>query len=298
MPRVLIVYKKSKYQLYFLEQRESLRGLERIDEGEKQRLYESHRVHEETLAYVEDVLRQEGVDYQSMYRAGVHDVRGVEIVISVGGDGTLIEAARYMENQQLLGVNSDPQRSVGYFCAGTRANFRELLKQALAGTLREIRLCRMELILDGIRLPELVMNELLIAHERPSAMSRYELCIGDIREVHYGSGLWLSTAAGSSGAIYSAGGRQQPPRSRRLQFLARELFQKRERGYRLVHGFVGEGQSVFVRSLMREGEIWLDGSHIRHPFGYGAVLEARLAKFPLRLLVTGNEMLFRRERGR
>ena len=42
----------------------------------------------------------------------------IELVLSLGGDGTFLKTASMIQNRQMpiLGVNTDPQRSVGCLC--------------------------------------------------------------------------------------------------------------------------------------------------------------------------------------
>ena len=55
-----------------------------------------------------------------------------------------------------------------------------------------------------------VLNDILICHHNPGAMSRYYLTVGRVREEQRSSGVWIATAAGSSGGLHSAGGKVLP----------------------------------------------------------------------------------------
>lgn len=288
LDHVLLVYKKSLYRIYFLEQR--TRPPEHwFSPVDLVRFEAAHRAHEQALAAVQAVLTRRGIRCRSVYRARHVDYRAHDFVIAVGGDGTLIEAARAVGRQPVLGVNSDPGRSHGHFCATDGARFEGMLDAVIAGTARTMKLNRMALKLDDQPLPVTAMNELLVCHERPAAMSLYWLKAGHREEYQRGSGLWISTAVGSTGAIHSAGGALLSPRSHRLQFLARELFRGGGREYLLDRGFVAPGDTLLVQSAMREGMLYLDGCHYRIPFGFGRTLEARAADCPLNLIVTGRE---------
>ena len=288
LDNVLLVYKKSLYRLYFLEKR--TRPPEHwFSPVDLAKFEASHRAHEMALAAVKAVLSARGVRFHCVYRARHVDYADHDFVIAVGGDGTLIEAARAVGSQPVLGVNSDPGRSHGHFCCTDHAHFGAMLDAVLAGTARTLKLNRMALKLDDQPLPVTVMNELLVSHERQAAMSLYWLMAGNREEYQRGSGLWISTAVGSTGAIRSAGGRLLSPRSRRLQFLARELFRGGGREYLLSRGFVTPGDKLMVQSAMREGMLFLDGCHYRIPFGFGRTLEASSADCPLHLIVTGRE---------
>lgn len=288
LDNVLLVYKKSLYQIYFLEQR--TRPPEHwFSPVDLARFEASHRAHAQALAAVKSVLNRRGIRCRSVYRARHVDYSAHDFVIAVGGDGTLLEAARAVGTQPVLGVNSDPGRSHGHFCCTDHAHFEARLDAVLAGTARTLRLNRMALKLDDQPLPVTVVNELLVSHERPAAMSLYWLKAGNREEYQRGSGLWISTAVGSTGAIRSAGGRLLSPRSRRLQFLARELFRGGGREYLLSRGCIAPGDKLMVQSAMREGMLFLDGCHYRIPFGFGRSLEASNAACPLHLIVTGQE---------
>ncbi len=285
---ILLIYKKSKYQIYFEEQTRTT-GLEHISESHVARLIHSHEVHLRTLERVIQHLRERGLRFRPVYRARHVDYSAYDFVISVGGDGTLIEAARCIREQPLLGVNSDPERSVGHFCSANKESFAETLDAIVAGNGRTMNLNRIELHLDGQPLNMTVMNELLFAHHRPAAMSRYELRIGDRVEPQLSSGIWISTAAGSTGSIYSSGGKLMGPRSKRLQYLPREIFYGNGAEIQLKGGMIPANTPVSVRSHMRDGELSLDGCRCRVPMGYGQLLEIKNAPQPIRLVITGQE---------
>ena len=281
--KTLVIYKKSLYHLYFLERRHSRGALPPLGTGDLDRYRRAHEAHTRTMATVRQVLERRRLHHRFVYRARQVDYRPYDLVLAVGGDGTFLEAARRVTTQRLLGVNSDPERSTGFFCACDAATFELTLEALRADTLPLRQLTRLAFRLDGRELPFHALNDVLIAHRYPAAMSRYLLALGDVEEEQRGSGLWVSTAAGSSGGIRSAGGRAQPLSSRRLQYLPRELYHRRDQHYRLRGGLVPPGQSLVITSRMREGELFVDGPHLRLPFPVGRRLELCPAAQPLRV---------------
>jgi NAD+ kinase len=207
---------------------------------------------------------------------------GARLVLSVGGDGTLLAASHWVTGGALLGVNSAPRSSVGYLTLTRRASLAGILARIARGTLLPQAVARLEVEVEGRRLPP-ALNDVLIAHEQPAATSRYRLRLGRRAEDHRSSGLWVATAAGSTAGIRSAGGEPMPLGARRLQFRARELYRVRDRGATLESGFVEEGQELVVESAMAAGRLFLDGARmaIRFPFGARAIF--RVAGQPLRL---------------
>lgn len=210
-----------------------------------------------------------------------------DLVITIGGDGTALGASHYMENGALLGVNSAPGDSVGHFCSVQRTDFAARLEALLQGQWQPQALTRLAVTLDGQRLPELALNDVLLAHACPAATTRYLLQLGDIEEEHRSSGLWVSTAAGSTAGIRSAGGRVMPRRSERLQYRVRELYREVhggvQRDYQLIAGFINPGQTLTLASKMTDGWLFIDGARTayRFPFGARAVLGAAETKLRL-----------------
>ena len=52
------------------------------------------------------------------------DASDAALVIAVGGDGTLLAASHSVSETPILGVNSAPRHSVGFFCALNRSTFQ------------------------------------------------------------------------------------------------------------------------------------------------------------------------------
>lgn len=205
------------------------------------------------------------------------------LVVSVGGDGTLLTASHHVTTGMLLGVNSAPRDSVGYLALARRATVPKTLDAIASGVLRPVPVTRLSVTLDGVTLPEPGLNDVLIAHEHPAATSRYLVRLGRRSEEHRSSGLWISTAAGSTAGIRSSGGTVLPLRSRRLQFRARELYRRPGVDYRLASGFLAPGTELVVESQMDAGWLYIDGSRVSHPFPFGARAEIRALLQPLLL---------------
>ncbi len=242
--------------------------------------------HTRTLQHVLQVLKSAGISSETAYRSNRLDETPFDGVISIGGDGTFLEAARGVRSHQwIFGVNSDPQRSVGSFCSATRATFKKILTRFLDGEGRVMRLERLLLELNGTPLGLQVLNDVLITHKTPAAMSRYWLKVGRVKEEQRSSGLWIAPAAGSTGAIRSAGGRVLPRTSPLVQYRPRELYKGDRFHYRLTGGSVSlREQPIQVGSLMQQGLICVDGEHLTFPFGYGGLLAVKRSPYPLQVV--------------
>lgn len=71
------------------------------------------RVHKETINFCKDVLRRKSVNWEPLHRNNLSQpVRNVDLVITVGGDGTLLQASHFLDDSvPVLGVNSDPTQA-------------------------------------------------------------------------------------------------------------------------------------------------------------------------------------------
>ena len=285
-PRVLVVYKKDAYQQYIQEQRDPhLIRLLRRNHPDALDMQRAHVVHEESMEDIVHALRHLRVEFDLAYRADLRVTRRYDLVVSVGGDGTFLQAARSIKRTPILGVNSDPQRSEAVFCAATRRTFAALCRQALEGVLPELRLHRLHAVLNGTAISYLALNDILVVHDDPATMSRYRLRIGDREESHKSSGLWVSTAAGSSSAVLAAGGVRLPWQVKRFQYRPRELYRGKLSRYRLTGGVLSAQTRVRVTWLMRRGSAFVDGPHVRVPLRFADCLEITLAREePLRVL--------------
>ncbi|MES1240870.1 MAG: NAD(+)/NADH kinase [Acidobacteriota bacterium] len=245
------------------------------------------REQELTLAAVHQALADLGVapvviSIDSLDEQARRLIGGARLLVTVGGDGTLLSASHWVTGAAVLGVNSAPRSSVGYLALARRATVARILKRIERGTLLPKPVARLEAELDGQVLPP-ALNDVLVAHERPAATSRYQLRLGRQRAKHRSSGLWVSTATGSTAGIRSAGGRPMALTARRLQFRARELYRPYGQDVALESGFVPEDGELVVESAMEAGWLFPDGTRLAVPFPFGARATFRLAEQPLLL---------------
>jgi len=232
----------------------------------KKSFLESHAGDKKGMAH----LARRGVDFDAVFRGSMAARRRYDLVISLGGDGTFFAAARYLKDTPIIGINSDPANSLGLWTCADRTNFRDPLERALARQVRPTRIYRMAIAINGKAVRESAFNDVLIAHRNPAAMTRYRLGIGAAQEDHRSSGVWVSTAAGSTAGIRSAGGRRMPISSRRLQYLVREPYTWPQGRYRLPRGFTSR---LSLQALTVDLGLWVDGSRVRYDLGLGDRVE-------------------------
>jgi NAD+ kinase len=280
--KVAVIQKRTTYRKFVVEEHDPLLArLLRRHDPTVLRLRASHEAHEQTVREVDDALDR--LDADVVFRGGP---RGripakVDLVVTIGGDGTLLAASHQIgDGVPLLGINSAPDHSVGFFCGGKQGNVLATLRRARDGRLPRSELTRMRVDLNGKCLHARVLNEALFCHASPAATSRYILRVTKragtfAEEDQRSSGMWVGPAAGSTAAQRSAGGKVLPLTSRRIQFVVREPYRPIGKRSGFTVGLLDEGGKLTVRSKIRDGRVFIDGHRLVHTVTIGDVLVMR-----------------------
>ncbi|KAL3651113.1 hypothetical protein CASFOL_007516 [Castilleja foliolosa] len=247
-------------------------------------LHDRTLAHKNAINFFQNILEKKSVDWKPVFRRDLSEpIRDVDLVITVGGDGTLLQASHLMDDSiPVLGVNSDPTRpeevvelseefdatrSTGYLCAATADNFEHMLDGILENRFEPSELARMAISVNSKLVSTYALNDVLLTHSCPATVSRFSCRIKRNEEpisplLHSrSSGLRVSTAAGSTAAMHSAGGSTMPILSKDLQYIVREpIFPGRDTY--LMHGFVKPFETMDIAWFCREGLIYIDGSHV------------------------------------
>ena len=285
-PKVLVVYKKSTYQRYVGREQERLEELISHSDISVAGLLREHEIHQKTLKRAKRALRDLGARAVLRYRPEPMPEEGAwDLIVTLGGDGTLLWASHLADSSTpMLAINSAPDTSVGYFCAGDAHNVDEVLAEALAGTLRSGKLSRMRVELGDRLISTRVLNDALYCHESPAATSRYIIGYDGQQERQMSSGVWVGPAAGSTAALRSAGGKVMAIGSQKLQFVVREPYRGVDHKYELTKGMVAPGEDLQITSRMTKGRLFLDGTQKVHAVGIGDRVRMTLSDEPLTLL--------------
>jgi NAD+ kinase len=248
----------------------------------------SHQRHHATVKGVRDHLKMSGLKADFVLRRKMNRLGFVDgdygLVVTVGGDGTILDASHRIKNTPILGVNSDPMRSVARFSGCDLGSFPRVLDKFLSGRLKPVSVPRLEFSLNGREHPWPVLNDLLVTTLSPAGTSRYSLRVGNRVEEQMSSGLWISTPAGSTAANLSAGGRILPATRKGFQYVVREAYLPKFGRRSLIQGVLGAGGVLEMVSFMRDGQIFLDGANNMLPFVLGDQLKVKLSPHPLRIL--------------
>jgi NAD+ kinase len=272
--KVVVVRKTPKLDVLAVRSPERLEQLRAQDVNAYASLRAAADSQAEANESVTKALHSVGFETRNIARDEFQGAReGEELVITVGGDGTMLDVSHQVMDTPILGFNSDPERSVGYFCAADAHRADAFVEGLAAGDVESKTLRRIALVVDGVEHPYPCMNDLLVTNQNPAMMSRYVLSAGQRTETHASSGMWISTPAGSTAGIRSAGGTVMPLEGSLIQYLVREPYTAGVARYPLLKGVRELEEGLMLRSLMDGGMIYVDGPYIQIPFRLGAALK-------------------------
>jgi len=241
-----------------------------LSDAEHQRIKQAHTDHCEAVALVKDRFDQDDIDYRLV---NIDDDswnvdQDTKVVVTLGGDGTLLSASHRIGSQSItmFGVRSSGT-SVGYLCAGGTERLKDLISSIKTGQFKVLHAARFHAEVHSTKssspcITPPALNDFLYSATNPAAMTRYRISLGERQEDHKSSGMWLSTALGSTAGILAAGGVMQPRPDRNFQFVVRELYRQPGRNFYLVNGFFDPDKKTFVIENRCESAILAaDGNH-------------------------------------
>ncbi|KAK4285834.1 hypothetical protein QN277_002476 [Acacia crassicarpa] len=270
------------------------------------------KVHLDTIKFCQTILQEKRVEWKAVERNDLSQpINDVDLVVTVGGDGTLLQASHFMDDRiPILGVNSDPTRndeverfgnefdatrSTGRLCAATVENFEQVLNDILEVQTAPSKLTRISISVNKHQLPTYALNDILVAHPCPAALSTFSFRIRNDDQPcsplvnSRSSGLRVSTAAGSTAAMRSAGGFLMPILSQDLQYMVREPILPGKL-LNLMHGVIKHDQAMDITWACKEGVIYIDGYHVNYTIQDGDTIEISCRAPILKVFLTNQSL--------
>lgn len=203
-----------------------------------------------------------------------YEFRNAVVVVVIGPDGLVANAAKYVGSLPIVGVNPDPQRIDGVLLPFHIQQVRKAVDSVLKerANIKPVTMAEAELN-DGQRL--LAFNDLFIGR-RTHVSARYNLRWRNSSESQSSSGVIVATGAGSTGWLSSVFNMTKgvnawmgvdpvdPLRlewsSQSLAWVVREPFASRFSQANAVAGVLEKNEALVLESLMPEGgAIFSDG---------------------------------------
>lgn len=220
-----------------------------------------------------------------------------DLVVVLGQDGLVANTLKYLDGQNVVGVNPDPKRWDGVLLPFQTADVRKVMPEALAQRrpLKQVSMAKAALNTGEVLY---AVNDLFIG-PRSHVSARYDLRVGERHERQSSSGIIVSTGMGSTGWLKSlyagwAGAAAScgvelpagiadaafPWDADFLHYFVREPFPSRTTGVSLVSGQIGAEIPMTVMSEMAEhGVIFSDGIEADFlPFNAGTLATIGLAE--------------------
>ncbi len=268
-------------------------------------------VHDKSLQEVSSALdllvseRGVNVGYTARETVRKTDFDGPDLVIVLGGDGTLTSIAHSVDDTTpVMGVNSHPRikgasGSYGFYMGSDPSSFSEDVRSALDGDAVVNVLPRLQAQIEttsgNIIRCDPALNDLLVANTHQYQPSKYRLQRGGINSVQHssgclfstflGQGAWFRHVADIEGSKFSQG-----EIDGHYLFVAREL----PRADRSDDGSYWEwaNEPTVITSDMHRGYVVSDGWDETH-FTRGATLTVGLNGPTLKLLTFRGTILDR-----
>lgn len=208
-----------------------------------------------------------------------------KLVISLGGDGTLLHASHHVgDDIFLLGINSCPEHSVGHMCPIVPKHIEKAIDCFVNNDFNAISVRRLKLEASRKQILPLALNDVLLCNRHPAATSRYQISTHSIKdnleinsEKQMSSGLWISSAAGSTAAISAYGFQKSEISSSDIHVAVREPYTPRNETLNLQKFTInGDKQSLLFFSRMRQGLVCVDGPDSCGHLGFGDTVQISL----------------------
>lgn len=214
-----------------------------------------------------------------------------DVVIAVGQDGLVANAAKYLDGQPVIGINPSAGTFDGVLAQHPADAAADLLAdldagRALDGERRTMVRARLD---DGQEL--LALNEIFVGHCTHQS-ARYVLRAGSSEERHSSSGVIVATGTGATGWARSINRTRAHhldlpgPEDDCLAWFVREPFPSVATGTELDGGQCPSGESLLLHSEMDAGGVVFgDGMEAdRLDFAWGQRLEVDVATARLHLV--------------
>lgn len=297
LPRIVLVTRKTPVEL-LLEQHGTLAQARFYLESRGQEIREYEEIHARLQSALGKILPAIPPDQRRVHldRSALDRFLFApdDVIVIVGQDGLVPNAAKYLRGQLTIGINPDAERYDGVLCPHPPSATAKLLdwagRREGGGYHVERRIMAVAEREDGQRL--LALNEIFVGH-RSHQSARYRLRVPDHEERQASSGVICATGTGSTGWAKSISEQRglnvslPAPEQHRLAWFVREPFPSVYTGTKLNFGFVEPGHRLVISSEMGAGGvIFADGIEADHlEFLDGHEVSIHIAHDTLNLLV-------------
>jgi len=199
--------------------------------------------------------------------------------------------SHFADNKLIIGINSDPKTSEGALTNFNIETFEAFLPNLLSGNYKIEEWTRLKAELNGKTLWPLITCDLFLGESERWNMSRHKIKFRDKEEEQKGSGLVVTTGAGSTGWYDSAvrfikeKGEKISPLEKKGVFILTEPYKGKLSGCELMHEFFNENDKIEVHSLNdSKGVVSIDSLWVFN-FNRGDKVVFSISDKPLKVIV-------------
>lgn len=214
-----------------------------------------------TLDRVKNTLKKYKIQYKPANRDRLNKIQfqNKDLIIAVGGDGTFLRAAQFIDEQLLFGVNADVKNKEGFFMKADKDDFEAKLKKIIKGEVKIKRLPRLEAYVNNKKIETLALNEFFIGPKKSYHAAKYVIVIDWKKERQKSSGVLITTPTGSYAWAKSCCSRTLPLESKDYQFVVREPYEGNVfKNYKLKYGILNNNRAITIFSEMLDGILIAD----------------------------------------
>ena len=290
MKRILVVAKQSKYEY---EKEKFGLSHEQICEkyiGEHANLEAILASHDAQLS-ARKLFRQLMPEAEMVMMNEVREkIKGYDMAVSFGGDNSFTYLGHFLDEIPVVGMNSDPGRSVGALCMWSAKDLNEFVQRIRRGEYRIEEWTRLQAVVDGAEI-ERATTEYFVGEKLRKDMSRHVMVYHGREYEQKSSGLIVVSGAGSTGWYDSANkflfpnGNRFPKTDKKGVFIVTEPYLYKSRGDGLYCGELLPGEELTLYSLNDgAGIVSVDCWH-EHDFSRGKKAVIKISEQPLRTVV-------------
>ncbi len=214
-----------------------------------------------TLEIVKKTLKKYKTNFKLANRDRLNkkQFKNKNLIIAVGGDGTFLRAAQFVDKQLIFGVNADPKDKEGFFMKADKNDFKKKLKKIIKGKANIKKLQRLEAYINNKKIETLALNEFFIGARKSYHAAKYTIQINGKKERQKSSGVLVTTPTGSYAWAKSCCNKTLPLTSKNYQFVIREPYEgKVFKNYKLKYGVLNKNKKISIVSEMLDGILIAD----------------------------------------
>jgi NAD+ kinase len=201
--KILIVEKETRFE--YLQKNNQL---DNLDKKKFDNIHDDHQRHYSAHDSLVKNLEENSLQFVCIKDKQIleTDFNDFEIVITLGGDGTFINSAAKVSSQKIIGINSEPSKSIGGLAKFTPSDIASICINICTDQLEVDNWDRLSAKVNGKELPYWAINEILISKPNIYQTSKLHIKVGNTNGFCYGNGIIVATQRGSTAFYQSAKG--------------------------------------------------------------------------------------------